>query len=81
MFFDAFWLSKTEYKSQFTEFKITFNKRAGVQFFDKNHGLTPLENFLTFSALKSILFYPEDQNDLVWLDLPKKTQMIKSSIF
>ena len=45
VFFDAVWLSKTEYKSQFREFKVMFNKRAGVRFFDKKHGLTPLENF------------------------------------
>ena len=44
MFFDAVWLSKTEYKSQFREFKVMFNKQAGVRFFDKKHGLTPLIN-------------------------------------
>ena len=45
MFFDAVGLSKIEYKSQCREFKVMFNKRAGVRFFDKKHGLTPLENF------------------------------------
>ena len=66
--------------------KNTDDKKS--RFFDKNHAPTNLENFdfcrflkLPFSGLKSILFYTDDQNDLFWLDLPKKTQMIKSSIF